>query len=137
MEGLTKLRWVFKRWWRRHRGMVLVFLAGLALVAVGIVCLYLSDARVHGWWQSTLDGLGVGFIVGGLVDVVAISLLNNFLTTEQARRESYREALPVLYNSLDPAGQAAGAETLLSRYKGSQFYPDVLEGLQEMAKQGR
>jgi hypothetical protein len=52
-----------------------------ALVTVGIVCLYLSDAVArHGsWWQNTLDAFGVGFVVGGIVDVTAISLLNRSL----------------------------------------------------------
>jgi len=55
----------------------LIWLAGLALITSGVVCLYLSDAvaRPGSWWQGTLDAFGVGFTVGGIVDVVAISLI--------------------------------------------------------------
>src|SRR5215472_5782064 len=56
-------------------------LAGSMLVTVGIVCLYLSGAveRTGSWWQGTLDAFGVGFVVGGVVDVISISLLNQIL----------------------------------------------------------
>ena len=56
----------------------LIILAGVTLIGVGIVCLYLSDAvaATGSWWQGTLDAFGVGFVVGGIVDVTAISLLN-------------------------------------------------------------
>jgi hypothetical protein len=74
----------------------LVLLAGAALVAVGIICLYLSNAvaRTGSWWQGTLDAFGVGFVVGGIVDVTAISLLNQILTgsTGQQWRDLNRRA---------------------------------------------
>jgi hypothetical protein len=117
------------------KSMPVVFLAGFALIAVGILCLYLSDAQVHGWWQGTLDAFGVGFITGGLVDVLAISMLNQFVTVEQARRESYQESVGILHNS-DPAAAAAAAERLLARYKTEQFYPAVLDAMQEVIKYG-
>ena len=31
---------------------------------------------MQGWWEGTFQALGVGSIVGGLVDVLAISALN-------------------------------------------------------------
>ena len=71
--------------WRLTRGQAPVFLAGCALIVVGIVCLYLSDAVVSGWWQGTLDAFGVGFIVGGVVDVLAISGLNQAIKAEDQR----------------------------------------------------
>jgi hypothetical protein len=59
----------------------LIWLAGFALIASGIVCLFLSGAIVGpGWWQGTLDAFGVGFVVGGIVDVLAISLMNQVLS---------------------------------------------------------
>ena len=62
----------------------LIWIAGIALIALGIVCLYLSDAVVTGWWQGTLEAFGVGFIVGGLIDVLALSgWLARILDTEQ------------------------------------------------------
>lgn len=58
----------------------LIWLAAFALIAVGILCLCLSGAVVGpGWWQGTLGAFGVGFTVGGIVDVLAISLLNQVL----------------------------------------------------------
>jgi hypothetical protein len=58
-----------------------ILLTGTALVGTSIVCLYLSDtvARTGSWWQGTLDAFGVGFVVGGIVDVTAIALLNQIL----------------------------------------------------------
>ncbi len=63
--------------------------AGFALIIIGAGFLYLSDAVVGtgSWWQATLDAFGVGFIVGGLVDVLAISGLNQVLTLDRTRRE--------------------------------------------------
>jgi hypothetical protein len=65
-----------------------VLQAGLALIAGGVVCLYLSDQVVTGWWQGTLDAFGVGFVVGGLVDVLAITALNQALTGNQQSLEN-------------------------------------------------
>ena len=110
----------------------LIILAGFALIAVGIVCLYLSDAVVHGWWQGTLDAFGVGFIVGGLVDVLAISMLQQVLAGEQARGEAYREAKAILSSSTDLAARADAAERLVARYNKDQFYPDQLHELQRL-----
>ena len=78
--------------WERFAGQRLVILAGFALIAFGIVCLYLSDKVVTGWWQGTLDAFGVGFIVGGLVDVIAISGLNQAINVQQRRQEAITEA---------------------------------------------
>jgi hypothetical protein len=124
-------------WFASPRGhtlsMPVVFLAGFALIAVGIICLCLSDEQVTGWWQRTLDAFGVGFITGGLVDVLAISMLNQFVTVEQGRRESYRESLPIWQNS-DHAAAAEGAEKLLAKYEPGQFYPEVFDAMQEVIK---
>jgi hypothetical protein len=64
-----------------------IWVAGIALIALGIVCLYLSDAVVTGWWQGTLDAFGVGFIVGGLIDVLAISGLTYVQERQRAEDE--------------------------------------------------
>jgi multidrug efflux pump subunit AcrA (membrane-fusion protein) len=119
---------------RMSRSAVLILVAGFALVLVGIVCLYLSDGHVHGWWQGTLEAFGVGFVVGGLVDVLAISGLTQVLAVEQARRESYREALAIIDSSMDLAAKAGAAERLLARYRG-RIYPDALAPLQAIVDQ--
>ncbi len=73
----------------------LILLAGIVLVSTGVLCLYLSDSVAHAgsWWQGTLDAFGVGFVVGGVVDATAISLLNQYLadTADKALRLRNRE----------------------------------------------
>lgn len=81
----TTLNRVLGRLWRWFTPQRLVFLAGFAVIAAGIVCLYLSDAAAHpgSWWQATLDAFGVGLVVGGLINLLAISGLNQILTRAQ------------------------------------------------------
>lgn len=69
-------------------------MAGIALIVIGILCLFLSDtvAATGTWWQGTLDAFGVGFVVGGLVDVLVISGLEQ----AQRRRENNVEASRIL-----------------------------------------
>jgi hypothetical protein len=61
---------------------------------VGIVSLGLSDEVAMGWWQGTLQALGVGLVVGGLVDVLAISKLNRVIqsASDKDRAENKRQA---------------------------------------------
>jgi hypothetical protein len=96
----------------------LIWLAGLPLITAGVVCLYLSDAvaRPESWWQGTLDAFGVGFTVGGIVDVVAISLMNQVLTRDQARRELSLQADAVIYDHMTTAHEkTAAARGILRR----------------------
>ena len=69
-----------------------MWLAGFALMVVGVLCLCLSAvvAPTGSWWQGTLDAFGVGFIVGGVIDVLAISGLNRAAVAEQKRLENER-----------------------------------------------
>lgn len=70
-----------------------VSVAGFAIIAVGILCLCLSAlvATTGSWWQGTLDAFGVGFVVGGVIDVLAISALTRFLTFKQERARDITE----------------------------------------------
>jgi hypothetical protein len=61
--------------------------AGLVLIVAGILCLCLSGVFVQGWWEGTLQAFGVGFVVGGIVDVLAISGLNQLAAQRQSDRE--------------------------------------------------
>lgn len=63
------------RAWLRGR---VTLLAGLLLVGAGAFCLYWSEAvaRTGSWSQNTFDAFGVGLVIGGIVDVLAVSLLN-------------------------------------------------------------
>jgi hypothetical protein len=96
----------------------LVWRAGFGLIVAGIVCLYLSDAVVSGWWQGTLDAFGVGFVVGGIVDVLAISGLNQAIITEQVRRENNREAVLILQSARDGQLEVGRARALLEPSRG-------------------
>jgi hypothetical protein len=64
-----------------------VSLAGFALIVIGILCLFLSAlvAAPASWWQGTLDAFGVGFVVGGVIDVLAI-----FAITRVVNRQTQR-----------------------------------------------
>lgn len=72
-------------------GRGLTWLAGIGLVLVGILCLGVSGAVAQGWWQGTLDAFGVGFVVGGVVDVIAIFSLNQAIAAEDQRQQSNNE----------------------------------------------
>ena len=64
---------VVSKWWQTVRELSPATMAGLGLIVGGIVSSGLSDEVAKGWWQGTLQALGVGLVVGGLVDVLAIS----------------------------------------------------------------
>ena len=94
----------------------LVFKAGLVLILAGILCLCLSGIVVTGWWQGTLDAFGVGFVVGGLVDVLAVYVLNqNAAAEDQRRQENNREARELLQPHQDIQEQARKAFELVGR----------------------
>src|ERR1700735_2122377 len=80
--------WAFRRAFRRAvlRGLA-GWSAGIVLVALGIASLYLSYAVVHGWWQGTTQAMGVGFFVGGVVDVLAIAGLGRVFRARDLTRD--------------------------------------------------
>jgi hypothetical protein len=85
------------------RARYLIWLAGLVLIGAGILCLYLSSevARPGSWWQGTLDAFGVGFVVGGIIDVLAITALNQRIAADdQARRKNNKLAEKILRTPL-------------------------------------
>jgi hypothetical protein len=89
-------------------GWRLIYRTALPLAVAGVVCLYLSY-RAHGgsWWQSTLDAFGVGFVVGSIVDVVAISILTQRLEDLNDKRHAYdRRAETLLSTPSKPAARA-------------------------------
>jgi hypothetical protein len=106
---------------------------GFWLVVLGIFCLIVSDKDVHGWWQGTLQAFGVGFIVGGMVDVIAISSLDRILKADQREREQFnssaregaRELMEIVSSlsefapveSSTAGGRAAEIEVWLDRKK--------------------
>jgi len=126
--------------WIRTRG--LVWLAGLALIVVGTLCLSLSAAvaRTGSWWQGTLDAFGVGAIAGGVVDVLAIFGLNQTISGEQRRRENNRKAQEI--RNADPMGpedQGRRAQNLLDQCGGliDEYWHSEMKKLIEKAQQIR
>jgi hypothetical protein len=120
----------------RPTGRQLIWLAGIGLVIAGITFLYLSDvvARPGSWWQGTLDAFGVGFVVGGIVDVVSISLLNQVLTGV-SQQPWNAQAMSVLSSIPDPYGDGEDpvlfdASMLLGRF-GDKLDPALRRGLEE------
>jgi hypothetical protein len=119
-----------------------VWVAGLALIVVGILCLSLSGVVVTGWWQDTLDAFGVGFVVGGIVDVLAISGLNQIVAErqkiseevqagEQRRRQASQQADFLLRETGDLFGNAVEARRLLSQSR-DDIGPWLAAGLEEL-----
>ena len=80
-----------------------VVMAGLALIVLGIVGLILSAKIASDWWQGTLQALGVGFIVGGVVDVLAISRLNQIIqSASDKQRGKYKQDAEAIVAAVPP-----------------------------------
>jgi hypothetical protein len=125
-----------------------IFLAGFVLILAGIVCLVVSDKFVKGWSQDTLDAFGVGFIIGGVVDVLAISSLNSLTMDEQAKKAfNERAAEKMREYNLDAQRLLAGlkakpqklkdiardAQHLLERSNGL-METELRDGLEDVVK---
>jgi hypothetical protein len=80
-----------------------VWVAGFILIALGVVGLVWSHALVPGWWQGTLQALGVGFLVGGVIDVLAISGLNRIIGAEDQRRQTLNQRAIAILQSHSPS----------------------------------
>jgi hypothetical protein len=111
-------------------GTLLIVGAGAYLVLMGILCLCLSGVVVTGWWQGTLDGFGVGFVVGGLVDVLAIFGLNQVINVEGRRTPEYnkraREILQALATERDVGPDAR--ERLERAYEADALLKESWDG---------
>jgi len=118
--------------------------AGLAVIAVGIGCLYLSDAVVHqAWWQGTLDAFGVGFVVGGIIDVLAISALNAVYAADQQRATEYQlqeannqQAKAILHSAIDIETRVEAAKDFVIR-NGRELDPDLYRRLVDFIDSNR
>jgi hypothetical protein len=109
-------------------------LGGLALIVVGIVCLYLSDALAQGWWQGTLEAFGVGFVVGGVVDVMTIPALSQIIVGEQRRQEVNNKARDIVMPGEDPIKTGRRAKIFLLQYRDlSPVDRDLRKQLREWA----
>jgi hypothetical protein len=63
-------------------------------------------------WQGTLDAFGVGFIVGGLVDLVAASLLNWMVNGVEALRRNCLRVIDIKLTADETRRKKAAAELL-------------------------
>ena len=98
---------------------MLILLAGVGLIMAGILCLCLSGAVFTGWWQGTLDAFGVGFTVGGIVDVLAIFALNQSIAADERRREENNQrALEILQLPRDDEWRSQAAYDLIRNCRG-------------------
>jgi hypothetical protein len=110
----------------------LIWAAGIVLIVVGIVCLVLSGAVFTGWWQGTLDAFGVGLIVGGIVDVLAISLMNQILGGPTwGRRDINRQAEWIVAWPVDHPQTRELASSLLEA-NANEIDPLLREKLQQI-----
>ena len=75
-------------------GRIAVWAIGLILIITGIASLYLSYSDAAGWWQGTLQAMGVGLFIAGLVDVITISSLESIVrNAEEQQRRAEEEAM--------------------------------------------
>jgi hypothetical protein len=81
-----------------YKNQGLIWFLGLAVIGAGVICLYLSYAVMHqAWSQGTFDAFGVGFVVGGLVDVLAIPGMTRVLMArDQKRQKNNKRARQIL-----------------------------------------
>ena len=104
-------------------GRGLVFGAGFFLIGAGIGLLIWShvlasgtNASANAWWAGTLQALGVGSAVGGIVDVLVISGLEGVTRAEAEKRQDLNARARVVLAVPEPDWHAAW--DLLSEGKG-------------------
>jgi uncharacterized membrane-anchored protein YhcB (DUF1043 family) len=121
-------------------GRRLVWWAGFVLIALGIGALVWShqlslapNPPKNEWWQGTWQALGVGLVVGGLVDVLAISGLNRVTVAEDQRRQRLNRMLRKLLDDMNESQEPLGPDSdvvkfLAANWKSlDDFYSAMLE----------
>ncbi len=121
-------------------------LAGVLLVGAGAFRLYWSDAvaRTGSWSQNTFDAFGVGLVIGGVVDVSAVSLLNEAAVRNRYNREAddlIHEAGPFLSAPyLEPTtefGDVYRRAVAMPRDRGRLLDRYARLDLQDVVRKGR
>lgn len=113
-----------------------VIAAGIVLIALGIGALVGSyvlaqgaHALAEGWWEGTLQALGVGFVVGGLVDVLAVYGLNRIVSADDLRRKQLndraRSIFQADYKNEESRNEAIDAFISANIGHTSELDPDV------------
>jgi hypothetical protein len=113
-----------------------VIAAGVVLIALGIGALIGSYALAHGahalaegWWEGTLQALGVGFVVGGLVDVLAIYGLNRIVSADDLRRKQLNDRARAIFQAAykNEESRNAAIDAFISENLGhtAELDPDI------------
>lgn len=119
-------------------GRRLVWWAGFVLIALGVGALVWShqlslapNPAKNEWWQSTWQALGVGLMVGGLVDVLAITGLNWASEAEDRRRKRVNEHVKDLLNYSPPPSYDESQSLEVKALLASQIldHPQVVRDL--------
>jgi hypothetical protein len=100
----------------------------------GGVFLYLSaEAATGSWAQSTLDAFGVGLVVGGIVDVVAITLLDQFFTSSRQHwNATAEELLASAWRASTPKPDDSGIDITVTH-----LTPEDIERNAEMSRRAQ
>jgi len=70
---------------------VVLFVLGVGALVWSYLLAHGAHALAQGWWEGTLQAMGVGFVVGGLVDVLAVTGLNRIVSADDRRRQQLNE----------------------------------------------
>jgi hypothetical protein len=102
------------------KGRRAVVVAGFVLVALGIGALFWSHALAQGWWQDTLQALGVGLVIGGLVDVLALAGLDRIVSTDDQRRKRLNDRARLVFQAdyKDDEARNAAIDAFVSESQG-------------------
>jgi hypothetical protein len=109
-------------------------MAGVGVILAGILFLGLSAAvaTAGSWWQSTFDAFGAGLVVGGLVDVLAISWLNR--REQRKQQAATRQADFVLEHQSDPDARSMAWDLLTTA--GPSIDPKMSKQLFDFIEKG-
>jgi hypothetical protein len=126
------LRWTLHIPLSRLTGRPAVRAAGLALIILGIVGLYLSYAILQGWWQGTSQALGVGFFVGGVVDVLAISSLDRIIQNDELKRARINDQADALASQMTTTSVSAITDNTYSIRKQLPSWESNLDQIRRL-----
>jgi hypothetical protein len=106
----------------------------VGLIGVGGLLLYVSDAvaPAGSWWQSTSDAFGVGFVIGGVVDVLAVSTL-----TQATLRSRYNREAERIFASANRTLDQLNAASDQLKPPDPQRWNDVLQRSADLLKEHR
>jgi hypothetical protein len=117
----------------RHRWVA--WAIGGGLIALGIGGLIWSHALTPGWWQDTFQALGVGFGVGGVVDVLVVPGIQQFQQRQDANLRGVSILRSVPWLQEEPV--APDMKEVQGLLDSRLLYPEIHRGLQTLADKER